>query len=316
MTTPTPPRNLLRRIHMFRSMRHLPLPWQEGEQPMLAWLDTLPPPSEDDEPTLIMAVATDGGAVTWSAHGPTGLMIPHLARWLPQGSTPDDELRQLAAAGPLLRPDRVGMWVEQLSETADRGWFFPVRRPATDTRLWTADHNAGSQLMGWAETWKVTHVAGLRRCTSAEAPWTELEVPLPGQSGDAQLGALGALMERLNQPALPDPLVEKLASLVRGVMGVQVRLSTRGCEALTLRIPQPGPTLTDALVGGDLISGKVRAAFEEDLGVAGPEALGLEVHRDGKRVVLHYRPGSAPSEASNQSCVHEALQMAAGSDAD
>lgn len=316
MSDPTPPQDapsagalppsLLARIHLYLGLQALTLPWDQAESHLLAWLDALPDAAHGDGLRLGVALCVEQQSIRWSADGPVGLMIHPVAQHFQRRSVAPEQQSLLATAGPLLRPDRLGFWVEVEQERPRLGWSLPASRRLADVVGWSPEPKAAAPVLEWAEASGVLEAHGLSRSLDADAPFVELLLRAPGADGAARLEAVERLCAALKLPA---PLAgETLAQAP--ALELVVRLGSRGAEDLGVRVPSPGPLALGALCGA------VRQApsaalgpFARALGAGEPAWAELRVGREGQRVELGFTPGSAPSAEAHAAAVAKAEDL-------
>lgn len=311
MSDPTPapdalPASLLARIHLYMALQPLTLPWDQAEAQLLGWLDALPDAGHGDGVRLQAAVCVEQQSLRWQADGPVALFIQPVAQYFQRRSAAPDQQALLATAGPLLRPDRLGCWLEVVQEQAQLGWVLPASRRLADLVGWAPEPKYAAPLMEWASQHGVVEASALGRSLDEAAPLAELTLMAPGADGAARVEAIAGLARalRLVAPGAVDTL-----AAAPGLVLV-VRLGKHGAEDLGVRVPHPGPEGVRALcVASGQQLGPDLPAFQRAIGASGPDFAELRLSWDRQRVELVYSPGRDPEPEQHEEAVRKAREL-------
>ena len=223
------------------------------------WLESVPLPPEmpmGHTAHFAVTLASDLSRVSWQAYGNPGGFIPKMAKYLEACRVSGQDMSLLDQLGTDLEPQLVGSWVSVMNEQVQTGWQFCDAHPFATLEPMFAEHDAKRRLTAWLGS---AGVDKFRRFAQGigDAPFSEIEFPVPGVSIDDQLAQASKAFEMLLGEPLSDSVIRSMSSALSPEFTLGVRIEGGLISKLSLHAPG---------FGNDMVLELCRAAgvpFEE-----------------------------------------------------
>jgi len=155
---------------------------------------------------------------TWRADGPQHLFITPMVDFFVRVGAPEAEIERLNTFGALVRPPRIGFWIDVSSKGGlDGGWFFPFDNMPLSTVLQACEPGKCLQQL---RDWAVQHFGSAEvscyyvgRDMGMEPPrQTEIRIMLPGRSLKRKLKVALDAYSKFGFSPPPNDIYELLSS--------------------------------------------------------------------------------------------------------
>lgn len=268
-------------IHLDRFLEHVPMP---------------PEMPDGHAVSYTASFGSDLTRVFWGAWGDPRGFVPKMADYFKLCNLAKSDEAVIDQIGGALQPQLVGMWIGVAGGKVVTGWHFG------DPHAWTAvepmfgEHAAKTQLVEFVARHQIPRIERFQQ-SIGDAPYSELELALPGVTAAEQARALDDAFTHFTGAPLPQALRDRFAGADAPGLAVSVRI--RGGQvvklgALAAGLPREelAATCADAGCGFDDKVLKLVGALGGDGGVAR-----LEYARAGRFAGLDVfvEPGDAPS---------------------
>ena len=232
-------------------------------------------------------VAADLSQLTWTAEGPTSEVARRSQAWWGDILKVDGASAELIATASRLGAERAGTWITCGPAGMDTGWCV-LGAVALDEALGLTDAVLAPAVATWAKHSGAGTATRLGRSLADGNRVWDIEVPLPGDTAEAQMEAFLRLAGELD---VDPPSLDALAAVTTpeaGGLSAALALSATGLTKLGVVTERAGTRLLIAACRAlELDSDESLAAVEGILSVEGPDRL--EVHQRGAGLDARYR---------------------------
>ncbi len=296
------------RLNLQISLSQLPIVEEWMDIHLDRWLEHNPTPPDmpDGEGVTFLAMlGSDLRRVWWGAWGDPRGFVPRMADYFKLCNIAKSDAQLLDAIGEQLEPRLVGSWIGVWAGKVTTGWHFLDPQPWPKVEAMFGTHEAKYKVKKLVDTLAIGHIERFSQ-SIGDAPFSELELAIPGDTADAQVAALSQAFAELTGAPLAPSLADRLRALPVPRLGLTIRI--RGGQIVRVGALAPGMMLdavsalcADANVAVDEKLGKLVGAL--DGGIAR-----VEYGRAGERagVDVYLEPGvpaaqdaaPAPGEAN------------------
>ena len=301
------------RLNLQISLSQLPIIEEWMDIHLDRWLEHNPTPPDmpDGESVSFLAMlGSDLKRVWWGAWGDPRGFVPRMADYFKLCNIAKQDAPLLDQIGELLEPKLAGSWIGVWGGKVVTGWHFWDPHPWDKVETMFGTHEAKFAIKKWVDD---HHVARIERFTQSigEAPYSEIEFAIPGDSVDAQCATLSAAFDRFTGAPLDPAIMDRFRSATVPQFGMTLRI--RGGKIVRVGALAPGLALEtikrvcdDAKVAVEpKLDNMVRALGEGivrvEYGRAG-ERAGVDVYLEPADAAAKSTPGAAspppPSEAN------------------
>jgi hypothetical protein len=292
------------RLNLQISLSQLPIIEEWMDIHLDRWLEHNPTPPDmpDGEVVSFLAMlGSDLRRVWWGAWGDPRGFVPRMADYFKLCNIAKSDAQVLDQIGEQLEPKLVGSWIGVWGGKVTTGWHFmdPHDWPKVEAMFGT--HEAKYAIKKWVDDHHVSRVERFSQ-SIGDAPFSEIEFAIPGDSVDAQVVTLSAAFDAFTGAPLDAAITDRLRTATVPQFGLAVRV--RGGHVVRVGGLAPGlaenvalELCADAKVGVDPKLTKL-------LGALGGNIARVEYGRAGERagVDIHIEPGEpAPKRGSTPS---------------
>lgn len=296
------------RLNLQISLSQLPIVEEWMDIHLDRWLEHNPTPADmpDGEGTTFLAMlGSDLRRVWWGAFGDPRGFVPTMADYFKLCNIQKQDAHMLDQIGEHLEPKLVGSWIGVWGGKVTTGWHFWDPHPWAKVEEMFGTHEAKFAIKKWVDD---HHVERIERFTQSigEAPFSEIELAIPGESVDQQVATLSAAFDRFTGSPLDTAVTDRFRQATVPQFGLAVRI--RGGAIVRVGALAPGLSLdtvkqlcTDAKLAVD-------PKLDKLVGALGGGIVRVEYGRAGNRagVDVYVEPGEpaskaapAPSDAAN-----------------
>lgn len=209
------------------------------------WLEHLPMPHElpdGGQVSYLAMIGSDLRRMWWGAWGDPRGFVPKMVDYFKLCNIAKSDAAVLDQIGEVLEPRLVGPWIGVWGGKVTTGWHFldPHAWSVVETMFGT--HEAKYQLKKWIADAQIERIERFAQ-SIGDAPFTEIEVALPGDTVDAQVDALTAAFTQLTGAPLAPAMVGGLRTITAPGFGLVVRV--RGGKIARVAAALPGIALDD-----------------------------------------------------------------------
>jgi hypothetical protein len=235
------------------------------------WLEHVPmPPEMPDGHTInyLAMIGSDARRVWWGAWGDPRGFVPKMADYFKLCNIAKSDAQVLDQVGDALEPELVGSWIGVWGGKVTTGWHIWGAKPWDKIEAMFGTHEAKFQLKKWVTDTGMTNV---ERFTQAigDNSWSELELRVPGDTVEAQVGAIDKAFVHFTGQPLPPPLLDRMREASVPELSITARI--RGGKVIKFGgmvpgIPVPGIErfCADARINYDPNVAKVCGALAGD----------------------------------------------------
>jgi hypothetical protein len=191
------------------------------------WLEHNPTPPDmpDGEGVSYLAMlGSDLRRIWWGTWGDPRGFVPRMSDYFKLCNIAKSDAQLLDQIGEQLEPRLVGSWIGVWGGKVTTGWHFwdPHEWPRVEAMFGT--HEAKYAIKKWVDE---HHVERIERFTQSigDAPYSEIELAVPGESVDDQVAALSAAFQQFTGAPLDAAISDRMrvASVPRFGLAVRVR---------------------------------------------------------------------------------------------
>jgi hypothetical protein len=279
------------RLNLQISLSQLPMIEEWMDIHLDRWLEHNPTPPDmpDGEGVNYLAMlGSDLRRVWWGTWGDPRGFVPRMADYFKLCNIAKSDAHLLDQIGELLEPKLVGSWIGVWGGKVTTGWHFWDPQPWSKVETMFGTHEAKFKIKKFVEGQRIERIERFTQ-SIGEAPFSELELALPGDSVDEQIATLSQAFADFTGAPLDAAIVQRLRTATVPQFGLAIRI--RGGEIVRIGGLAPGFALdaivglcADARVGVDDKLGKLVGALGEGItrveyGRAG-ERAGVDVYLD------------------------------------
>jgi hypothetical protein len=271
-------------IHLDRWLEHLPMP---GEMP----------PGERVE--YLAMIGSDLRRLWWSAWGDPGGFVPKMADYFRLCNIAKSDERVLDELGNALEPKSVGSWVGVWGGKVVTGWHFCDPHPWDKIEPLFGTHEAKFLLKKWVADAGVERIERFTPSLGDDA-FSELELVVPGETLDDQIGAAVRAFQHFTGAPPPDGIID---AWQHATPGFRISTRIRGGKIARFAATAPGIAL-DAVAP---MCGAAKVGYEERVAriaqsMAGGTLSRVEYGRAGERagVDVYVEPTGSPPVTTSQ----------------
>ena len=290
------------RLNLQISLSQLPIIEEWMDIHLDRWLEHNPTPPDmpDGEGVTFLAmIGSDLNRVWWGSWGDPRGFVPRMADYFKLCNIAKADAHLLDQIGEQLEPKLVGSWIGVWGGKVVTGWHFWDPHAWEKVESMFGTHEAKFAIKKWVDD---HHVARIERFTQSigEAPFSEIEFAIPGDSVDAQVAALSAAFDRFTGSPLEPAVADRFRGATVPQFGLSLRI--RGGSIVRVGALAPGLALetiknlcADAKIGVDPKLDKIVHALGEgvvrvEYGRAG-ERAGVDVYLEpGEPAQKHAAP--------------------------
>jgi hypothetical protein len=295
------------RLNLQISLSQLPIVEEWMDIHLDRWLEHNPTPPDmpDGEGVSFSAMlGSDLRRMWWGAWGDPRGFVPRMADYFKLCNIAKSDAQLLDAIGEQLEPRLVGSWIGVWGGKVTTGWHFWDPQPWPKVEAMFGTHEAKFKVKKFVESQQITRIERFSQ-SIGDAPFSEIELALPGDSVDGQVAALSQAFVDFTGAALAPPILDRLRAITVPQFGMSIRI--RGGQIVRVGLLAPGMAL-DSIVG---LCGDAGVGADDKLGTL-VGALGngisrVEYGRAGERagVDVYLEPGD-PSTATPTPATSEA----------
>lgn len=303
-------RALAVRLNLQISLSQLPIIEEWMDIHLDRWLEHNPMPTEmpnGEQVSYLAMLGSDLRRVWWGAWGDPGGFVPKMADYFKLCNIAKSDAAVLDAIGEQLEPKLVGSWIAVWGGKVVTGWHIWDPHPWPVVELMFGTHEAKFQIKKLVEDYKIDHIDRFTQAIG-DAPYSELELAMPGSEVEEQVNALNAAFLRLTGAPLAEPLFERFLAVTQPQFSLAVRI--RGGAVVRVGALAPGIAMdditrlcADAKVGVDEKLPRIVKALGEGIarveyGRAGDKA-GVDIYLEPGENTPGAPPMPAPPSASS-----------------
>jgi hypothetical protein len=288
------------RLNLQISLSQLPIVEEWMDIHLDRWLEhnPMPPDMPDGEGVSYLAMlASDLRRVWWGAWGDPRGFVPRMADYFKLCNIAKSDAVVLDQIGEALEPRLVGSWIGVWGGKVLTGWHFWDPQPWPKIEAMFGTHEAKFQLKKWAEDHRLERIERFTQ-SIGDAPYSEIEVRVPGASLDEQVATLSKAFETFTGAPLDAAVAERFRAAGIAQLGLVVRISSGkislvGGLAPGVSIQEIERLCTDAKIAMDPKLPKL-------VGALGEAIVGVQYVRAGERAGVDVylepsEPGDKPA---------------------
>jgi hypothetical protein len=214
-------------IHLDRWLEHLPMPPDMPDAQGVSYLAML---------------GSDLRRVWWGAWGDPRGFVPKMADYFKLCNIAKSDAGLLDQIGEQLEPQLAGPWIGVWGGKVTTGWHFWDPHPWSKIETMFGTHEAKYQLKKWVED---HHIDRIERFTQSigDSAFSEVELAVPGDTIDEQVGVLDAAFAQFSGAPLPPALVAGLRAMTVPQFALAIRI--RGGKISRVGALAPGVAIDD-----------------------------------------------------------------------
>jgi hypothetical protein len=209
------------------------------------WLEHLPMPTDmpnGESVSYLAMLGSDLRRVWWGAWGSPGGFIPKMADYFKLCNIAKSDAALLDQIGEHLEPKLVGSWIGVWGAKVTTGWHFWDPQAWDKVEAMFGTHEAKYQLKKFVEDFHIERVERFSQ-SIGDAPFSEVELAMPGTTADEQISALDAAFLGFTGVPLEPALVAGLRSITIPQFAVSLRI--RGGKVARIGALLPGVAIDD-----------------------------------------------------------------------
>src|SRR5689334_11478225 len=199
------------RLNLQISLSQLPIIEEWMDIHLDRWLEHNPTPPDmpDGEGVSYLAMlASDLRRVWWGAWGDPRGFVPRMADYFKLCNIAKSDAAVLDQIGEALEPKLVGSWIGVWGGKVLTGWHFWDPQPWPKIEAMFGTHEAKFQLKKWAEDHGLDRIERFTQ-SIGDAPYSEVEMRVPGASLDDQVATLSKAFETFTGAPLEAAVAER-----------------------------------------------------------------------------------------------------------
>jgi hypothetical protein len=270
-------------IHLDRFLEHVPMPPEMPDGHAVSYLASF---------------GSDLSRLFWGAWGHPRGFIPKMAPYFKLCEMARADEAIIDQIGGALEPQLVGMWVGVTAGKVITGWHIGDPHPWEKIEPLFGTHAAKQQLVEFVGKHGIPRIERFQQ-SIGDAPYSELELRLPGASAAAQVAALDDAFDHFTGAKLPAALTARVADVEAPEVAIAVRIRAGQIVKVGALVPGVRPEeLAGFCAAGEVTLDdkvlRVVGSLSGDGGIAR-----LEYARAGKfaGVDVFVEPGDAPPAA-------------------
>lgn len=282
------------RLNLQISLSQLPIVEEWMDIHLDRWLEHNPTPADlpDGEGAHYLAMlGSDLRRIWWGAWGDPRGFVPKIADYFKLCNIARSDASLLDQIGEQLEPRQVGTWIGVWGGKVTTGWHFLDAHPWSKVEPMFGTHEAKFRIKKWVEDHGVERIERFSQ-SIGDAPFSEIELAVPGATMDQQVDALSAAFEHFTGAPLAPGLAAEWRTLPLPQLALAVRIRggaiTRvGALASGVALPHVAATCAAAQIPVDDKLGKL-------VGALGEGVVRIEYGRAGERagVDVFVEPGA------------------------
>ena len=287
------------RLNLQISLSQLPMVEEWMDIHLDRWLEHNPTPPDmppDGQGISYLAmIGSDLRRLWWGSWGDPRGFVPKMADYFKLCNIAKSDATVLDQIGEELDPKLAGSWIGVWGGKVTTGWHFWDPHPWAAVESLFGTHEAKFQLKKFVEDEKLERIERFTQ-SIGDAPYSEVEIALPGATVDAQVEALQRAFTHFTGAPLAPALVSRFRQVTAPEFALAVRI--RGGKVARVGAMAPGIALgeieklcADAGVGFD-------AKLPKLIGAMGNSIARVEYGRAGDKagVDVFLEPGdTAPA---------------------
>lgn len=298
------------RLNLQISLSQLPIIEEWMDIHLDRWLEHNPtPPDMPDGETVSFSamLGSDLRRVWWGAWGDPRGFVPRMADYFKLCNIAKSDSQLLDAIGEKLEPKLVGSWIGVWGGKVITGWHFMDPAPWPQVESMFGTHEAKFKLKKFVETHQIERIERFSQ-SIGDAPYSELELAIPGITVDAQVEALSKAFVDFTGAPLSQSIVDRLRSITLPQFALAIRIRAGqivrvGAIAPGIDIASVRALCEDANVGIEdklpkLVSGLGGAIQRVEYGRAGEHA-GVDVYLEPGEPASKSAPPPVPVSEAN-----------------
>lgn len=233
------------RINLQISLSQLPIVEEWMDIHMDRWLEHNPTPPDmpDGEGISYLAMlGSDLRRVWWGAWGDPRGFVPKLADYFKLCNIAKSDASVLDQIGEALEPKLVGSWIGVWGGKVTTGWHFWDPHPWAKVEAMFGTHEAKYQIKKWVEDSKLDRIERFTQ-SIGDAPFSEIELGVPGDTVDAQVTALSRAFAHFTGAPLDRALEDRLRGMTQPTFTLAVRM--RGGQVTRVGALGPGVAIDE-----------------------------------------------------------------------
>jgi len=293
------------RLNLQISLSQLPMIEEWMDIHLDRWLEHNPTPPDmpDGQSVSFLAMlGSDLRRVWWGAWGDPRGMVPKMADYFKLCNIAKSDAQVLDAIGEQLEPKLVGSWIGVWGGKVSTGWHFLDPQPWSKVEAMFGTHEAKYKLKKFVEDHKLERIERFSQ-SIGDAPYSEIELSIPGTTVDEQVTALSAAFADFTGAPLSAPILERMRQAKHPHFGLVLRI--RGGQIVRVGGLMPGIALdpiislcNEAKVGVGEKLGKLVGALGEGItrveyGRAGDRA-GVDIYLEPGEPAAKSKPSDKP----------------------
>ncbi len=287
------------RLNLQISLSQLPMIEEWMDIHLDRWLEHLPMPtdmSDGQAITYLAMLGSDLRRVWWGAWGDPGSFVPKMADYFKLCNIAKSDAALLDQIGEHLEPKLVGSWIGVWGGKVTTGWHFWDPQPWTKVEAMFGTHEAKYQIKKWVEDHGVERIERFSQ-SIGDAPFSEIELAIPGGSVDAQVDALADAFTTFTGGPLEPAFLDGLRSISSPQFALALRI--RGGKLTRVGAVLPGIALDDVSRLCADAKVPVEARLPKLVGALGEAISRVEYGRSGDRagVDVYLEPTDAATRA-------------------
>lgn len=271
-------------IHLDRWLEHNPMP---------------PDMPNGEGVTYLAMLGTDLRRVWWGAWGHPGGFVPKMADYFKLCNIQKSDAALLDQIGELLEPELVGSWIGVSGKQVITGWHFWDPHPWAKVEQMFGTHEAKYKLKSWVEQ---HHIERVERFTQAigESAFSELELAMPGDTVEAQVGALNKAFEHFTGAPLEAAMLERMRAVPSPTFALALRIRAGAITRVGALLPGISQPDVEALCAEAKLP--VDPKLPKLVGALGGGIVRVEYGRAGDRagVDVYIEPTDAAPKGMEQ----------------
>jgi hypothetical protein len=288
------------RLNLQISLSQLPIIEEWMDIHLDRWLEHNPTPPDmpnGEGVEFLAMLGSDLRRVWWGAWGDPRGFVPRMADYFKLCNIAKSDAQVLDQIGEQLEPKIVGSWIGVWGGKVTTGWHFmdPHEWPKVEAMFGT--HEAKYAIKKWVDDHQIARVERFSQ-SIGDAPFSEIEFAIPGDSVDAQVVTLSAAFDQFTGAPLDASITDRLRTATAPKFGLALRI--RGGHVV--RVGGFAPGLTENVAVELCADAKVNVdpKLTKMLGALGGNISRVEYGRAGERagVDIHIEPGDPPPKQS------------------
>lgn len=230
------------RLNLQISLSKLPIIEEWMDIHLDRWLEHIPTPTDMPDAegvSYLSMLGTDLQRLWWGAWGDPRGFVPKLWDYFKLCNIAKSDASLLDQMGESLEPKLVGSWIGVWGGKVTTGWHFcdPQPWPAIEAMFGT--HDAKYRLKKWVEDQRVERIERFTQSIGDNA-YSELELAVPGDTVEAQVGALSDAFVHFTGAPLPTALAERFRAIPLPRFGLSVRIRGGAVARVGALVPGVG----------------------------------------------------------------------------